>query len=73
VAVCGDVDPSEVRRMFEKLLKGWKRGAPLQLSPPEFPARGVRAEAFRAQRAQVHVYLGHLGIARSHPTTCGSW
>jgi zinc protease len=33
----------------------------------ELPDRGVRTAAFPADRRQVHVYLGHLGIRRSDP------
>ena len=33
----------------------------------ELPDRAVRTAAFPADRRQVHVYLGHLGIRRSDP------
>ncbi len=67
IAVCGDVDPAAVKRAFERRLAGWKSGA--ELGPPDesFPDPAPRAAAFHADRQQVHVYLGHLGIPRSHP------
>lgn len=67
VAVCGDVKPAAVRRQFERALSGWKPGRPFDLQPPKLPPRGVRVDAFRKAREQVHVYLGHLGIRRKDP------
>jgi zinc protease len=67
LAVCGDVDPAAVRRRFERALRGWTPGAPFQPRMPVFPERGARAGAFRAERQQVHVFLGHLGVTRDHP------
>ncbi|MBI5362308.1 MAG: insulinase family protein, partial [Planctomycetes bacterium] len=67
IAVCGDVDPKAVKRELDRLLARWKPGTSLATEPPRFPERGVRVDAFPAERQQVHLYLGHLGIARSHP------
>jgi zinc protease len=67
IAVCGDVDGESVRRTFERLLRNWKPGTPLDPKPPVFPERAVRIGAFSAARQQVHLYLGHLGIARNDP------
>jgi len=67
IAVCGDVEPRAVRRELERLLAKWKSGTPLTTTPPSFPARGVRVAAFPADRQQVHLYLGHVGIPRNHP------
>ncbi|MFT5050273.1 MAG: zinc protease [Chlamydiales bacterium] len=67
IAVCGDVEPERVRALLEKLLKDWAPGTYFDPEPPTFPSLGKRAAAFRAQRKQVHVFLGHLGIKRSHP------
>ena len=67
IAFCGDVDPQSVRRLFESRLKGWTAGSALPQMPMDFPAREVRVAAFRAERQQVHVNLGHLGIQRKDP------
>lgn len=67
LAVCGDVEPEEVREFFERRLARWKRGTPFEPTEARFPERAVRTGVFRADRQQVHVYLGHLGVARSDP------
>ncbi len=67
IAVCGDLDPEAVRRRAEKLFAPWNPGTPLVTTPPQFPERAVRSALFHSKRAQVHLYLGHLGIARNHP------
>ena len=65
--LCGDVDPEAVRRRFERRLKGWKRGVDTPPPKPGFPARELRQGVFPSDRAQVHLYVGHLGIRRSDP------
>lgn len=67
IALCGDIDVQAVRRKVQKLFARWEPGTPLSTTPPEFPARAVRSALFHSKRAQVHLYLGHLGIARNHP------
>jgi zinc protease len=67
IAVCGDVEPTEVQELFDRKLAGWKAGD--DTPPPEsiFPPFEVRVGAFASERAQVHLYVGHLGIRRNHP------
>ncbi len=67
IAVCGDVEPQKVRRHLNRLLRSWKKGRPLEVPPLRLPKLAVRVDAFRRQREQVHVYLGHLGIKRADP------
>lgn len=67
IAVVGDVDPSEVRDRAELAFKDVPAGTPHERTPPVFPAREPRRDAFVRDRNQVHVYLGHLGIERNHP------
>lgn len=67
IAIAGDVDPQAVRQFLDRALRDWKPGTPLRPAPPELPARGVRTELFKADRQQVHVHLGHLGIKRADP------
>jgi zinc protease len=67
IAVCGDVEPAQVARTADALLARWKPGTPIVTTPPRFPPRGVRTGVFPAKRQQVHVHLGHLGIARNDP------
>lgn len=67
ISVCGDVEPARVKRVFERHLAHWKSGTLLATTPPEFPPIAPRVDAFRADRQQVHLYLGHLGIRRNDP------
>lgn len=67
IAVCGDVEPEAVRRLLDRELAGLPAGEDLAPREHLFPERAVRAAAFEADREQVHVYLGHLGIRRAHP------
>lgn len=67
IAVCGDVDPRAVRRRFDRALGGWRPGKPLVPKTPVFPPRATRVGAFPADRQQVHLFLGHLGIRRNDP------
>jgi len=67
IAVCGQIDPQAVRRKAERLFARWPAGTALQTTPPHFPERAVRSGVFHSKRAQVHVYLGHLGVPRQHP------
>jgi zinc protease len=66
-ALCGDVDPQEVCALFDRRLAAWKRGNDLPPPEPVFPLREVRLSVFPSERAQVHLYVGHLGIRRNHP------
>lgn len=67
VAVCADVDPEAARKRIESRLKGWKPGQDIPPPKPVFPERGVRTAVFPSERAQVHLYVGHLGVRRSDP------
>jgi zinc protease len=67
LAVCGDVDPAEVERHVRRRLGRWKRGADLGPRPFDPPPLGPRSAVFTADRQQVHVYLGHLGVRRADP------
>lgn len=67
IGVCGDVDPEAVRRAFGKRLARWPKGIRFATDPPRLPPIARRSGAFTADRQQVHLYLGHLGIARNDP------
>ena len=67
IAVCGDVDPRAVYKHLNRLLRNWKPGSAYKRSRIEIPPRSVRVDAFKRDREQVHVYLGHLGIQRKDP------
>lgn len=67
LAVCGDVDGPSVKRLFDRLLKGWEPGKLLKPRKPKFPKRGARISLHHADRRQVHIFLGHLGVRRSDP------
>ena len=67
IAFCGDAPPAKVRRLLDSRLADWRAGE--DLGPPDlaFPPRAPRVGAFEAERQQVHVFLGHLGITRTDP------
>jgi zinc protease len=67
IAVCGDVDAEEVRRVLDRALREWRPGSDLPYTTPVLPPRAPRAALFAAEREQVHVFLGHLGIPRNEP------
>jgi len=67
VAVCGDVDPEQVRRLFDRLTRDWPPGRPLPPPDPSFPEPAPRSGVFKADRNQIHVFLGHLGVRRNDP------
>ena len=67
IAFCGDVDPKAVKRFLDARLAKWRTGEDLPPPDMRFPARAPRVDAFSAERQQVHVYLGHLGIRRIDP------
>lgn len=67
IGFCGDVEPKEVYAFFERRLASWKRGVLLPRRDSTFPAPRPGLQVQRADRKQVHVYLGHLGIRRSDP------
>jgi zinc protease len=67
ISVCGDVEPEAVHALLDRRLARWKPGVDVETTPPTFPPLGERLATFQAERAQVHVYLGHLGIRRGDP------
>lgn len=67
IGVCTDVDPKRVADFLDARLARWPRGEPLVTSAPEFPPNAHRYGAFAADRQQVHLHLGHLGIQRADP------
>lgn len=67
IAVSGDVDGAVVKKVLEKLLAKWPAGERAVPEPPKFPPVARRMGVFSATRQQVHVYMGHLGIARNDP------
>ncbi len=64
IAFCGDVDPQKVRRFLDRRLRGWDGGRDLKRRRWEPPKLEPRVGVFKADRQQVHVYLGHIGIRR---------
>ena len=67
IAVSGDVKPGAVKRLLDRGLADWKPGKPLGPIDERFPEPAPRSAVFAADRNQVHVYLGHLGVRRSEP------
>jgi len=67
IAFCGDVEPAAVKRFLDRRLASWSRGAKLASPDETFPPIEARSKAFESERQLVHVYLGHLGIKRTHP------
>ncbi|MEM6672183.1 MAG: pitrilysin family protein [Planctomycetota bacterium] len=67
VAVAGDVVPEEVREHAERAFSVLPVGTAYEPEPSSFPPIEPRRAAFERDRQQVHVHLGHLGIARANP------
>jgi len=67
IAVCGPVEPSRVAKLLDRALRRWTPGEELPYPTPELPPRAVRTAVFPAEREQVHVFLGHLGVRRADP------
>lgn len=67
IGVCGNLDAGAVRDRFEDALAGLDPGEPFVRESAIVPELAPRAAAFPADRKQVHVYLGHLGIRRQDP------
>jgi zinc protease len=68
VAIVGDFKTEEMVKKIEALTKDWKKselGKPEVKAPPK-PAGGEKIVS-EPNAAQVHVYIGHLGITRNHP------
>ncbi len=68
LAVAGDFDPRRLSRLVTAGFGRWPRHA---ASRPPFPAVSPsgRPRVRRIPHAsdQIHLYLGHLGVARNHP------
>jgi len=67
IAFCGDVEPLQVKRFLDRRLARWPAGRDLPPADLSFPALAARHGRFHAARQQLHVFLGHLGICRTHP------
>ncbi len=68
IAVVGDFKTDEMTKKIEALTKDWKKsdlGAPKVEAPPK-PVGGEQIVS-DPNAAQIHVYIGHLGITRDHP------
>lgn len=67
--VVGDIDTAKVVQAVEELTKDWK---PNGAKPPVVPAPPKATAVAQTvvsdpQAAQVHVYIGHLGVTRQDP------
>lgn len=67
LSVCGDVDPGQIKKLVQRLTRGWQQLGPIASSKSQFPKDGNRLDAFKKSRDQVHVFLGHLGVRRRDP------
>jgi zinc protease len=68
VAAAGPDDPERTLDRLEKAFRRFHEKAPKHVAPPDvdLPATGRDAH-MPMPREQVHVFLGHLGIRRTHP------
>ncbi len=68
VAASGPEDPEKTLDRLEKAFRRFKGKAKAHPTPPdvELPASGRDAHLPMA-REQVHVFLGHVGVRRTHP------
>ena len=67
IALCGGVRAPAAKRVLERAFGDWRTGKALERRVIDIPAPAERVDFFRADRQQVHVFLGHLGIRRSDP------
>jgi zinc protease len=69
VVVVGDFDSDALAKKVEKLTADWKKpeGTALTLPAPPKPDKPVVKIVTDPSAAQVHVYIGHLGITRKDP------
>jgi zinc protease len=69
LAIVGDIDAAEVKKRVEQSLGGWKRASDFIAPKVPRPARQTRpTERFvTAQKEQVNILLGHLGVERKNP------
>jgi zinc protease len=68
VAAAGPEAPERTLDRLEKAFRGFRGKPPKHPTPPDvdLPAAGRDAH-LPMPREQVHVYLGHIGIRRTHP------
>jgi zinc protease len=69
VVVVGDFKADEMAKKVEALTKNWKKSdaaTPAPAAPPKATAL-IEKLVSDPEAAQVHVYLGHLGIKRNNP------
>ncbi|MCS6866709.1 MAG: pitrilysin family protein [Gemmataceae bacterium] len=68
IAIVGDFPSREMMKKIEALSRDWKKSTaakPELKAPP--PPQGGEKIVSDANAAQVHVFLGHLGITRNNP------
>ncbi len=69
IALAGRFDPAAAREAIERSFGDWnaRRATPL-VEPPEIARQTAPVERFvHADKSQVNLYLGHLGIRRNDP------
>jgi zinc protease len=68
VAAAGPDDPERTLDRLEKAFRRFKAKAPKHPAPPDVDLPAIGRDAHLPMpREQVHVFLGHLGIRRTHP------
>ncbi len=68
LAVAGDFDPRRLVRLVERAFGDWPRHASARPPLPPVPRPGrPRVRRIHHPSDQVHILLGHLGIARNDP------
>ncbi|MDR3622811.1 MAG: pitrilysin family protein [Paludisphaera borealis] len=68
LVVVGEFDPRKLKRMIEKQFGDWEPKGEAAPSWPALPATGrPRSRRITHPGEQVHIVLGHRGIARRHP------
>ncbi|PYT03191.1 MAG: hypothetical protein DMF60_19145 [Acidobacteria bacterium] len=69
LAIVGDIDKSEVSRKVEAAFGKWERASTFE--PPPVPQPGRQTSPIEkfvpANKEQVNIIIGHLGIARKNP------
>jgi zinc protease len=69
LAIVGDIDKEDVRKRVEELFGPWPEDASFQAPGAAAPSRQREAiEKFvAAQKEQVNIFIGHVGVDRKNP------
>jgi zinc protease len=69
LAIVGDIDKEDVKKKVEEVFGAWSKDA--EFKPPQPPVAVRQSEAIEkfvaAQKEQVNIFIGHVGVERKNP------